>query len=90
MQSDARLWVRTRREDRQALVEVQDNGPGIPPDVRQRIFEPFFTTKGEAGSGLGLWISAEIARIHGGNLTVTDAPGGGSLFRLTLPLQRPN
>ena len=67
-------------------VEVQDNGPGVPPELRDRIFEPFFTTKGEHGNGLGLWISAEIARIHGGRLTVSDAPGGGALFQLELPV----
>jgi two-component system NtrC family sensor kinase len=68
---------------------VEDNGPGVRPEVRDRIFEPFFTTKGESGNGLGLWISAEIARLHGGELTLSDAPGGGSIFRLSLPLTPP-
>jgi signal transduction histidine kinase len=85
---DARLCLRTRRMNGDALIEVQDNGPGVPPELRQRIFEPFFTTKGERGNGLGLWISAEIARMHGGRLTLDDAPGGGSIFRLSLPLKR--
>ncbi len=85
----ARLCLRTRRLDGHALIEVQDNGPGVPADLRARIFEPFFTTKGEGGNGLGLWISAEIARLHGGELTLTEAPGGGSIFRLSLPLQPP-
>jgi len=65
------------------------DGPGVPPGLRDRIFEPFFTTKGEGGNGLGLWISAEIARLHGGKLTHADAPGGGSVFRLSLPLSPP-
>jgi len=82
----ARLCVRTRRVDGHAHIEVQDNGPGVPAELRQRIFEPFFTTKGEGGNGLGLWISAEIARMHGGRLTLVDAPGGGSIFRLALPI----
>ena len=82
----ARLCLRTRRMNGSALIEVQDNGPGVPPQLRERIFEPFFTTKGEGGNGLGLWISAEIARMHGGQLTLSDAPGGGSIFRLSLPL----
>ena len=86
----AQLCLRTRRVDGHALIEVQDNGPGVPADLRQRIFEPFFTTKGEAGNGLGLWISAEIARLHGGQLTHAEAPGGGSIFRLSLPLTRPD
>jgi signal transduction histidine kinase len=85
----ARLYLRTRRMDGHALIEVEDNGPGIRPELRERIFEPFFTTKGENGNGLGLWISAEIARLHGGELTLSDAPGGGCIFRLSLPLERP-
>jgi len=85
----ARLCVRTRRADGHALVEVEDNGPGVRSELRERIFEPFFTTKGESGNGLGLWISAEIARLHGGELTLADAPGGGSIFRLSLPLTPP-
>ena len=82
----ARVCLRTRRLDGHALIEVQDNGPGVPADLRQRIFEPFFSTKGEGGNGLGLWISAEIARLHGGELTLNESPGGGSIFRLSLPL----
>jgi signal transduction histidine kinase len=85
----ARVCLRTRRLDGHALIEVQDNGPGVPADLRDRIFEPFFSTKGEGGNGLGLWISAEIARLHGGDLTLTEAPGGGSIFRLSLPLTPP-
>ncbi|HKC61194.1 MAG TPA: ATP-binding protein [Myxococcales bacterium] len=86
---DARLCLRTRRLDGHALIEVQDNGPGVPAGLRQRIFEPFFTTKGEGGNGLGLWISAEIARLHGGRLSYSEAPEGGSIFRLSLPLPPP-
>jgi signal transduction histidine kinase len=88
-QPAARLCLRTRRLDGHALIEVQDNGPGVPADLRHRIFEPFFSTKGDGGNGLGLWISAEIARLHGGELTLTEAPGGGSIFRLSLPLTSP-
>jgi signal transduction histidine kinase len=73
--------------DGKAVIEVEDNGPGVPADQRDRIFEPFVSTKGAAGNGLGLWISAEIARRHGGSLTVDAAPGGGAVFRLTLPLR---
>ena len=83
-QEDAHLTVRVRSGDCCALVEVEDSGPGIPEPLRSRIFEPFFSTKGESGNGLGLWISSEIARVHGGDL-VALAGARGALFRLSLP-----
>jgi len=84
-----RIALRTLCANGQAVIEVEDNGPGVPADQRDRIFEPFVSTKGAAGNGLGLWISAEIARRHGGSLTVDAARGGGAVFRLTLPLRTP-
>lgn len=81
-----RIALRVRREGGLALVEVEDNGPGVPDDVATRIFEPFFSTKGDQGNGLGLWISSEIARVHGGTLSVHRGTSGGALFRLSLPL----
>ncbi|MFL9824000.1 ATP-binding protein [Rhodoplanes sp. SY1] len=71
-----------------AALTVTDNGPGFAPDILTRIFEPFFTTKSKSGGGLGLGlaISADIARVYGGSLTATDAPQGGAVFTLTLPL----
>jgi len=83
-QEGAHLIVRVRSGDQCALVEVEDTGPGIPEQLRSRIFEPFFSTKGESGNGLGLWISSEIARVHGGDL-VALAGERGALFRLSLP-----
>jgi len=72
-------------------VEVRDTGPGIDPEKRNAIFEPFFTTKPE-GSGLGLWIVQQIAIAHGGSVAAANAPEGGAIFTLRLPLQprRPN
>ena len=81
-----RIAVRVRREGGLALVEVEDNGPGVPDEMREKIFEPFFSTKGDAGNGLGLWISSEIARMHGGSLTVHGGSAGGALFRFALPI----
>ena len=82
----ARLTLRVRCEGPRALVEVEDSGPGVPESLRTRIFEPFFSTKGEKGNGLGLWISSEIARTHGGELSAH--PGEkGALFRLALPYE---
>jgi phosphoglycerate-specific signal transduction histidine kinase len=70
-----------------AILTVRDNGPGFAPDILTRIFEPFFSTKssGGGGLGLGLAISADIARLYDGSLAAAEAPGGGAIFTLTLP-----
>jgi nitrogen fixation/metabolism regulation signal transduction histidine kinase len=77
--------VRVAAGDGGAVVEVQDEGPGIAPELRSRLFEPYATTRPH-GTGLGLAIARRIAQEHGGRLEALDAPGGGALFRLTLPL----
>jgi len=87
-QEQGRIAVRVRTEPGYAYVEVEDSGPGIPEELRKRIFEPFFSTKGESGNGLGLWISSEIARMHGGEL-VALAGEAGALFRLSFPVDLP-
>lgn len=69
-----------------AVIEVSDNGPGIPAAVRGRLFDPFFTTKKE-GTGLGLSISQKIARDHGGAITVSSVEGKGASFQVNLPLK---
>jgi signal transduction histidine kinase len=65
-------------------VEVRDDGPGVPPELREKIFAPFFTTR-EKGTGLGLAFVREIVRDHGSEVDVRDAPGGGSVFSFDLP-----
>jgi signal transduction histidine kinase len=67
---------------------VNDNGPGIAPEMRGRLFEPYATTKAE-GTGLGLSIVERIVVEHGGQITAGDAPGGGASFVVTLPLSGP-
>lgn len=67
------------------VFEVQDDGPGVPSEELAAVFEPYFTTK-EEGSGLGLWIAQQIAVAHRGSLQVNNAPAGGAIFRLQLPL----
>ena len=81
------LHVRVRGSEQEAVVEVQDSGPGIPPEHRARIFEPYFTTK-EGGTGLGLAIAARILQEHGGKLDVGGEPGQGACFTLSLPRER--
>jgi PAS domain S-box-containing protein len=69
---------------------LQDNGHGMPPDVRTRIFEPFYTTKPEGlGTGLGLSVSYGIIQSHGGVVTVDTAPGRGTRFEIRLPAAQP-
>jgi two-component system sensor histidine kinase HydH len=69
------------------VLRVQDTGPGIPPNELGEVFDPYFTTKPE-GNGLGLWIAQQIAVAHGGDLHAENAPAGGAVFVLTLPLKR--
>ena len=84
-----RLTLRLAHTPHKAIIEIEDNGPGIEGIVRRRIFEPFFTTKnlGE-GTGLGLSISYFIiTENHGGTMTVHSVPGQGTSFIIHLPLQ---
>jgi signal transduction histidine kinase len=69
------------------LIRVADNGPGIPEAIRDKIFQPFFTTKptGE-GTGLGLSLSYDIMKAHGGTLTLTSHQERGTEFRVGLPV----
>lgn len=66
-------------------VRIQDDGEGIPPDVRPHIFEPFFSTKGAGGTGIGLAVAYGIAQRHGGTIRVESGPGRGATFALSLP-----
>jgi signal transduction histidine kinase len=75
--------VRTGSDPHRAFVEVEDQGPGVPPEQRGRIFEPYVTTKA-GGTGLGLPIAARIAMEHGGSLQLLDS-ARGARFRLSLP-----
>jgi signal transduction histidine kinase len=81
------VWIRTGAIDNMVQVEVQDNGHGIPRENLKRIFEPFFTTKAVGqGTGLGLSISYGIVEQHHGRIFVANAPGGGTIFTVRLPI----
>jgi len=86
MHGKGELRVRTYRDDSCAVVEISDNGPGIPDEVQPHIFEPFFTTKGVGeGTGLGLDTVQRIVKKHRGNIEVTSNPGD-TRFQVWLPL----
>jgi signal transduction histidine kinase len=89
MQGKGELRVRTAREIDRVLVEIGDNGPGIPPDVLLHIYEPFFTTKGVGeGTGLGLDTVCRIIRNHHGEIRVSSHPGD-TRFQVYLPVTQP-
>jgi signal transduction histidine kinase len=83
-----RVRLALRAAGGEAELRVEDEGPGVAPELRERVFEPFFSTKPDAPGGLGLAISRRIAEEAGGALRLEDAPGGGSCFALRLPLAR--
>jgi signal transduction histidine kinase len=81
------LRVAVRRDGDRALLEVRDNGPGIPETERERVFSPFHRLGGDSrGMGLGLALVRQIARLHGGDAIVAPQPGHPGCFRVSLPL----
>ncbi len=89
MHGQGELQVRTFREDNFVVVEIGDNGSGIPPEIRRHIFDPFFTTKGVGeGTGLGLNTVQTIVRKRGGNVQVDSKPGD-TRFQVWLPFAAP-
>ena len=82
-----KILLRSGRQGSHVQIEVEDNGRGIPPEVKKRIFEPFFTTKQIGrGLGLGLAISAMIIHNHKGEIQAESTVGKGTVFRIRLPL----
>ncbi len=86
---ESRLWVRIQAEDEGVLIVVEDDGPGVPDELKEAVFEPFRQGPGPAtaspGVGVGLSLVARFAELHGGSAWVEDRPGGGASFRVFLP-----
>ena len=87
------VTIRALRRNDCAIVEVEDQGVGIPPEKLSWIFEPFATlapsgTAGETSTGLGLSIVKQLAEMHGASIEVSSKPDEGSLFRVAFPLVR--
>jgi len=88
--ADGRIAITTRTKNGEVLIDVADNGCGIPDETLPQIFNPFFTTKAVGdGTGLGLSITHAMVQDHGGRMEVVSTPGQGSRFRVILPMARP-
>jgi signal transduction histidine kinase len=84
------IHIRTRQEQKELIVEIQDNGPGIPAEEHERIFNRFYRGdpargSGQGGIGMGLAIARKIVEGHGGRIELESEPGKGSTFRVLLP-----
>lgn len=79
------LWVRSFCENHAWIAEIEDQGPGIDPEIEEKIFEPFYTTRSK-GSGLGLSYVSQVLTAHGGEVKVSNKPDRGAIFRISLPL----
>jgi PAS domain S-box-containing protein len=83
------IWVRTSSSEDFVIVEIEDNGVGIPAPIADHIFEPFFTTKeSNRGMGLGLTVCYDLMKKMGGDIEMQQRQGGGSTFKIRLPVKR--
>ncbi|MEO1242542.1 MAG: HAMP domain-containing sensor histidine kinase [Pseudomonadota bacterium] len=82
--------INAEKSDRELRIRLTDTGPGIPDHAREFLFEPFKGSKKPGGSGLGVAISAEIIRAHGGELSLKDTNASGAVFEIVLPIVPPN
>jgi len=81
------ITLEARREGSVAVIEVRDNGPGIPEQVRERLFQAFQSAARQGGTGLGLTIAAELVRAHGGDIILQSSSEAGTCFVITIPDQ---
>jgi signal transduction histidine kinase len=80
-----RLRIAAARDDGNVVIDIADDGPGLPPRARENLFRPFAGSARPGGSGLGLAIARELMRVHGGDLTLVASTGNGTTFRITMP-----
>ncbi len=89
IEGSGNVWIRTKDTDGSVVIEIKDDGSGIPQDIQPKIFDPFFSTKDVGkGIGLGLSISYSIVKNHNGTIEVESGDGEGSLFTVILPMKR--
>ncbi|MES9885267.1 MAG: ATP-binding protein, partial [Candidatus Sedimenticola sp. 6PFRAG1] len=81
---DVRLVIRLYQQDHRVMVRFEDNGPGIPLEIRNRIYDPFYTTRSD-GTGLGLAVVQSVVLGHQGEISVDERGGGGTCFVLSFP-----
>ena len=82
---DGAITLQARREGSVTVIEVSDNGPGIPAQIRERLFQAFQSAARQGGTGLGLAIAAELIRAHGGDIQLQSSTEAGTCFVITLP-----
>jgi signal transduction histidine kinase len=88
MPNGGTLVIRVFERRGEVRIQFEDTGPGVPRDIRKKVFDAFFTTRAK-GTGLGLAFVDRIVSEHGGSVTVGDAPSGGALFDIRIPLEGP-
>ena len=90
LDSKREVLVKTRAGDGQVVLEISDNGAGMPAEVRKRLFQPFTTSNKTSGIGLGLAITADLVKLHHGQIDLVEGRQSGTTFRVTLPCQQPS
>ena len=78
------IGVEASRKNGHVVFAVEDEGPGVPPDLKESLFKPFVTSKGEGGMGMGLYMAKLIIDSHQGEIAVLDRPEGGARFEVRL------
>ena len=85
----AAITLTAQALDSETIIDMADNGPGLPDAVRKNLFEPFSNSGRSGGTGLGLAIARELIRAHGGDVTLKKSDAAGTVFRITLPTGAP-